>query len=115
MFIFAAKDFNQSYKRLKYLQQIGAYRERQAQYIEDTEKELHVKITELDNTKKTEKHVIGRPGKRERRHWANSARTGAGCCRSFKAAGRVKTAAERSATKNSQNEPGNKCCHTQGN
>src|SRR6185437_7107728 len=37
MFIFAAKDFNQSYKRLKYLQQIGSYRERQAAYIQDTQ------------------------------------------------------------------------------
>jgi len=30
MFIFASKDFNQAYKRLKYLQQFGTYRERQA-------------------------------------------------------------------------------------
>jgi chromosome segregation ATPase len=30
MFLFASKDFNQAYKRLKYLQQFGAYRERQA-------------------------------------------------------------------------------------
>lgn len=58
MFIFAAKDFNQSYKRLKYLQQFGAYRERQAQYIEGTEKDLHVKITELDNTKKQKNTLL---------------------------------------------------------
>jgi len=51
MFIFAAKDFNQSYKRLKYLQQFGTYRERQADYIQSTEKDLHVKITELDKSK----------------------------------------------------------------
>lgn len=30
MFVFAAKDFNQAYKRLTYLQQFGTYRERQA-------------------------------------------------------------------------------------
>src|SRR6195952_2290917 len=58
MFIFAAKDFNQSYKRLKYLQQFGSYRERQAQYIEGTEKDLHVKINELDNTKKKKSTLL---------------------------------------------------------
>lgn len=58
MFIFAAKDFNQSYKRLKYLQQFGGYRERQAQYIEGTEKDLHVKINELDNTKKQKSTLL---------------------------------------------------------
>jgi len=52
MFIFAARDFNQAYKRLKYLQQIGTYRERQAQYIQETQTELHVKIVELDKNKK---------------------------------------------------------------
>ena len=58
MFIFAAKDFNQSYKRLKYLQQFGAYRERQAQYIMGTEQDLHIKINELDNTKKQKNTLL---------------------------------------------------------
>jgi septal ring factor EnvC (AmiA/AmiB activator) len=58
MFIFAAKDFNQSYKRLKYLQQFGSYRERQAQYIMGTQKDLHVKINELDNTKKQKNTLL---------------------------------------------------------
>ncbi len=58
MFIFAAKDFNQSYRRLKYLQQFGTYRERQAHYIEGTEKDLHVKINQLDNTKKEKKTIL---------------------------------------------------------
>jgi len=58
MFIFAAKDFNQSYKRLKYLQQFGAYRQRQAQYIEGTENDLHVKINQLDNTKKEKSNLL---------------------------------------------------------
>jgi septal ring factor EnvC (AmiA/AmiB activator) len=57
MFIFAAKDFNQAYKRLKYLQQIGTYRERQANYIQETQSELHVKIVELDKNKE-EKHNL---------------------------------------------------------
>ena len=58
MFIFASKDFNQSYKRLKYLQQFGAYRERQAQYIMGTEQDLHVKINELDHTKKQKNTLL---------------------------------------------------------
>ena len=57
MFIFAANDFNQAYKRLKYMQQFGDYRQRQANYIQGTQKELHVKIVELDHDKK-EKHNI---------------------------------------------------------
>jgi septal ring factor EnvC (AmiA/AmiB activator) len=58
MFIFAAKDFNQAYKRLKYLQEFAGYRERQAQYIEGTEKDLHSKINELDNTKKEKNNAL---------------------------------------------------------
>lgn len=57
MFVFAASDFNQAYKRLKYLQQIGDYRVRQAGYIQETQTELHVKINELDKNKK-EKSIL---------------------------------------------------------
>jgi septal ring factor EnvC (AmiA/AmiB activator) len=58
MFVFAAKDFNQAYKRLKYLQQFGTYRERQADYIQGTEKDLHVKITELDKSKQEKSTLL---------------------------------------------------------
>lgn len=58
MFIFAAKDFNQAYRRLKYLQQIGTYRERQANYIKETQTELHVKINELDKNKKEKNNLL---------------------------------------------------------
>jgi len=58
MFIFAAKDFNQSYKRLKYLQQIGTYREHQADYIVQTQSELHIKINDLDNNKKEKTSLL---------------------------------------------------------
>ncbi|MDB5130577.1 MAG: peptidase [Mucilaginibacter sp.] len=58
MFIFAAKDFNQAYKRLKYLQQIGTYRERQAGYIQETQTQLHVKIVELGNSKKEKNNLL---------------------------------------------------------
>ncbi|MFD2148162.1 murein hydrolase activator EnvC family protein [Mucilaginibacter antarcticus] len=57
MFIFAAQDFNQAYKRLKYLQQFATYRERQAASIEGKQKSLNNKIVELDKTK-TEKHTL---------------------------------------------------------
>nr|WP_294940830.1 peptidoglycan DD-metalloendopeptidase family protein [uncultured Mucilaginibacter sp.] len=58
MFIFASKDFNQAYRRLKYLQQFGTYRERQAGYIQGTQKELHVKINELDKDKKEKSNLL---------------------------------------------------------
>ncbi|MBB5396391.1 murein hydrolase activator EnvC [Mucilaginibacter sp. AK015] len=58
MFIFAAKDFNQAYRRLKYLQQFGAYRERQAGYIQGTQKDLHIKIVELDKDKKQKSDLL---------------------------------------------------------
>lgn len=58
MFIFASKDFNQAYKRLKYLQQFGTYRERQAGYIQGTQKDLHVKINELDKTKQEKSTLL---------------------------------------------------------
>jgi len=58
MFIFAAKDFNQAYKRLKYLQQIGTYRERQASYIQETQTALHFKINELDKNKKEKSSLL---------------------------------------------------------
>src|SRR5258708_924516 len=58
MFIFAAKDFNQAYKRLKYLQQIGTYRERQANYIQETQIELHLKINELDKDNKEKSNLL---------------------------------------------------------
>ncbi len=51
MFVFASQDFNQAYKRLTYLQQFGTYRQRQAESIQGTQKELKVKINQLDRTK----------------------------------------------------------------
>lgn len=58
MFIFAAKDFNQAYRRLKYLQQFGTYRERQAGYIQGTQRDLHVKINELDKDKREKNNLL---------------------------------------------------------
>lgn len=50
MFIFAARDFNQAYKRIKYLQQFGQYRKKQAGFIENTQQDLNGKIKVLDKT-----------------------------------------------------------------
>jgi len=58
MFVFAAKDFNQAYKRLKYLQQFSDYREKQAFYIEQTQGELNSKVTELKNKKQQKSGLL---------------------------------------------------------
>ncbi|NCD70452.1 murein hydrolase activator EnvC family protein [Mucilaginibacter agri] len=58
MFIFAAQDFNQAYKRLTYLQQFGNYRQRQAESIQGTQHELNVKINQLDRTKSEQTNLL---------------------------------------------------------
>jgi septal ring factor EnvC (AmiA/AmiB activator) len=58
MFIFAANDFNQAYKRLKYMQQFGNYRQRQAGYIQGTQKDLHIKIVALDQDKREKNNIL---------------------------------------------------------
>lgn len=58
MFIFASSDFNQAYKRIKYLQQFGQYRKKQAAYIQGTEKELSDKIVVLDKSLKTKNSLL---------------------------------------------------------
>lgn len=58
MFLFSAKDFNQAYKRLKYMQQFGTYRTRQAEYIEGTQKDLNDKIAQLDINKKEKSNLL---------------------------------------------------------
>ena len=58
MFIFAAKDFNQAYKRIKYLQQFGQYRKKQAAYIQGTEKQLSNQIVVLDKDLKNKGNLL---------------------------------------------------------
>jgi septal ring factor EnvC (AmiA/AmiB activator) len=58
MYIFAAKDFNQAYKRMKYLQQFGEYRQKQARYIEDTETSIKGKISQLNKNKLDKDHLL---------------------------------------------------------
>ncbi|MDB5012158.1 MAG: peptidase [Daejeonella sp.] len=58
MFIFASRDFNQAYKRLKYLQQFSEYRKKQVTYIQETQSDLHVKINELDHNKREKSNLL---------------------------------------------------------
>lgn len=58
MFIFAASDFNQAYKRIKYLQQFGQYRKKQAAYIQGTEKQLSNQIVVLDKSLKSKSSLL---------------------------------------------------------
>jgi septal ring factor EnvC (AmiA/AmiB activator) len=58
MFVFAAKDFNQAYKRIKYLQQFGQYRKKQAGYIQGTQKDLNYKIVILDKNLKEKSSLL---------------------------------------------------------
>lgn len=57
MFVFAAKDFEQAYMRLKYLQQYNLYRKKQAEMILATQAELNQKVEELE-ARKTEQRVL---------------------------------------------------------
>ena len=51
MFVFAAADFNQAYKRITYLKEYSHHRKIQAQQIVGTQTELSGKKTELENRK----------------------------------------------------------------
>jgi septal ring factor EnvC (AmiA/AmiB activator) len=57
MYIFAARDFNQAYKRMKYLQQFGDYRRKQAKFIEDTQTTIKEKIAQLNRSKLEKDHL----------------------------------------------------------
>jgi septal ring factor EnvC (AmiA/AmiB activator) len=57
VFVFASKDFEQAYMRLKYLQQYSDYRHQQAEKITNTKKSLNQKVQELE-AKKTDKRVL---------------------------------------------------------
>ncbi|MCF8373349.1 MAG: peptidoglycan DD-metalloendopeptidase family protein [Bacteroidales bacterium] len=57
MFVFSAQDFNQAYRRLKYLQQFTDYRKKQIELINQKEVEVGKEIEELSG-KKTEKERL---------------------------------------------------------
>ncbi|MBY0245190.1 MAG: peptidoglycan DD-metalloendopeptidase family protein [Sphingobacteriaceae bacterium] len=58
MFVFGAEDFNQAFKRVKYLQQFGQYRKKQAGYIEVKKSDLNTEIVILDKNKKEKKNLL---------------------------------------------------------
>lgn len=58
MFIFASEDFNQAYKRIKYLQQFSQYRKKQADYINGTQRNLSNKIVVLDRSLKEKNNLL---------------------------------------------------------
>lgn len=70
MFLFASKDFNQAYMRLKYIQQSGQFRKKKANEIQTTQTNLKKEITVLDLNKReksdllmdqiTEKQTLGK-------------------------------------------------------
>lgn len=58
MFIFGAKNFNQGYMRLKYLQQFAHYRQKQAEYIQGTQMQLNNKIAVLNENKNEQSELL---------------------------------------------------------
>lgn len=58
MFLFAAKDFNQAFKRVKYLQQFSESRKNQAKEIESKQQELKTKLAQLERNKKEKASLI---------------------------------------------------------
>lgn len=58
MFIFSSSSFNQAYKRIKYLQQFGEYRKKQADYILGKQKDLKYKIVILDKSLKEKTSLV---------------------------------------------------------
>jgi murein hydrolase activator len=51
MFIFSANDFNQAYRRLRYIQQFNSNLKKQAELIEETQNKIKHNISELNNIK----------------------------------------------------------------
>ncbi|MGB7528998.1 murein hydrolase activator EnvC family protein [Sphingobacterium cellulitidis] len=58
MFIFASKDFNQAFKRVKYLQQFTDARKIKVSEIEGTKKQIELKIAQLERDKKTQQSLL---------------------------------------------------------
>ncbi len=58
VYIFSSKDFNQAYKRLKYLQQYAEYRKKQALAIEETKRKLQKEVAELEQKKLEKQNLL---------------------------------------------------------
>lgn len=59
IFIFSSNNFNQAFKRLKYLKKIGDYREYQALEINNTQKNIEDRIVRLERKKEKKKRILG--------------------------------------------------------
>jgi len=59
VFIFASRDFEQAYMRMKYLQQYSNYRKKQVQAIMGKKKELNAKVIELESKKADKRTLLG--------------------------------------------------------
>ncbi|MEI8204646.1 MAG: peptidoglycan DD-metalloendopeptidase family protein, partial [Bacteroidota bacterium] len=60
LFIFASKDFNQAYKRLKYFKQYSAYRKKQADLIQNTQQRINQNISSLQVKKEDKVHLVNK-------------------------------------------------------
>ena len=58
MFVFSSEDFNQAFKRLKYLQQFTRYRKSQVIKIEFTQGEINKQLVELEAVKQSKKNLL---------------------------------------------------------
>lgn len=58
MFIFASKDFNQAFKRVKYLQQFNDARKIKAAEIEATKQEIELKISQLERDREMQNKLL---------------------------------------------------------
>lgn len=57
-FIFSAEDFNQAFKRLKFLQYYSRYRERQIELIDQTKESLQGKISVLQRQREAKRKLL---------------------------------------------------------
>lgn len=58
MFIFASKDFNQAFKRIKYLQQFSDARKIKAKEIEKLKEDIELKIAQMEVDRNTQKQLL---------------------------------------------------------
>lgn len=58
LFIFSSESFNQAYKRIKYLQQIGGYRKEQVREMNRTKDKILEEIKELENSRSVKRLLM---------------------------------------------------------
>ncbi len=58
MFIFASRDFNQAFKRIKYLQQLNGSRKQKAVEIAETQREIELKVAQLEASREEHARLL---------------------------------------------------------